>query len=435
MQILARDISPDYAGLLNGYDCPAILVTPDYRILATNDAYEASFGSLQTDRPAYCFRVSHGYDVPCDRAGEDCPLSAAKETGTRQRVLHIHETPRGREHVDVEMLPIHGEDGQLRFFVELLKPVSGVGAENVEQDMVGSSPAFNQVVADITRVGPTEASVLLLGASGTGKELAARAIHDASPRRQKALVTLECAGLTANLFESELFGYVKGAFTGAHSNRRGLVESADGGTLFLDEIADVPFELQVKLLRLIETGTYRPVGSNETRRSDFRLVCATHQDIDRLVEEGSFRQDLYYRINVFPIHLPGLDERREDIPLLARAILGRLEEGQRYVLTESAMQQLSAHDYRGNIRELRNVLARAVVLSDTHVIDGHVIGRCLAIDRRVRPLTPELLDLKTHERQYLDQLLTHCDGDKQKAAEIAGISLRSLYRRLGSQTE
>lgn len=163
MQILARDISPDYAGLLNGYDCPAILVTPDYRILATNDAYEASFGSLQTDRPAYCFRVSHGYDVPCDRAGEDCPLSAAKETGTRQRVLHIHETPRGREHVDVEMLPIHGEDGQLRFFVELLKPVSGVGAENVEQDMVGSSPAFNQVVADITRVGPTEASVLLLG--------------------------------------------------------------------------------------------------------------------------------------------------------------------------------------------------------------------------------------------------------------------------------
>lgn len=434
MQILVSDIRPDFASLLNGYDCPAILVTPDYRIMATNDAYQASFGSLNRDRPAFCYKVSHGYDVPCDRAGEDCPLAAATESGTRQRVLHIHQTPRGREHVDVEMLPIHDEQGGLRFFVELLRPVSGVGAENLDQDMIGSSPAFNRVVENITRVGPTEASVLLLGESGTGKELAARAIHEASPRREKALVTLECAGLTYTLFESELFGYVKGAFTGAHYNRRGLVESADGGTLFLDEIADVPFELQVKLLRLIETGTYRPVGSSEIRRSNFRLVCATHQDIAELVEEGRFRRDLYYRINVFPIHLPDLDERREDIPLLARAILGKMDESQRYVLTDSAIRLLREHDYRGNIRELRNVLARAMVLSDTHVIDGHVIRRCLEIDRRSDRAIPQpwLVDLKTQERRYLQQLLAHCDGDKQKAAEIAGISLRSLYRRLDS---
>lgn len=434
MQILVSDLSTDFASLLNGYDCPAILVTPDYRIMATNDAYEASFGSLNRDSPAFCYRVSHGYDVPCDQAGEDCPLAAATESGTRQRVLHIHQTPRGREHVDVEMLPIHDEQGGLRFFVELLKPVSGVGAENLEQNMIGRSPAFNRVVEDITRVGPTEASVLLLGESGTGKELAARAIHEASPRREKALVTLECAGLTSSLFESELFGYVKGAFTGAHYNRRGLVESADGGTLFLDEIADVPFELQVKLLRLIETGTYRPVGSSETRRSDFRLICATHQDIARLVEEGGFRRDLYYRINVFPIHLPDLHERREDIPLLARAILGKLDESQRYVLTDSAIRLLREHEYRGNIRELRNVLARAMVLSDTHVIDGHVIRRCLEIDRGSgRPVAPPpLVDLKTQERRYLQQLLAHCDGDKQEAAAIAGISLRSLYRRLDS---
>ena len=430
MQLIATDINSDLAGMLNGYDCPAILVTPDYRILATNDQYRDSFGELARGKTAYCYKVSHGYDVPCDRAGEDCPLAAALDTGTRQRVLHIHQTPRGREHVDVELLPIKDEKGQLRFFVELLRPVTLAGAEDPEHDMVGASPAFNRVVEHITRVGPTESAVLLLGESGTGKELAARAIHNASARRKGALVTLECAGLTPSLFESELFGYVKGAFTGAMSNRRGLVESADNGTLFLDEIADVPFELQVKLLRLIETGTYRPVGSSEVKRSNFRLVCATHQDIFRLVEEGRFRQDLYYRINVFPIHLPNLDQRRADIPLLARSILGRIDASGRYVLTASAIKVLSEHHFIGNIRELRNILARAMVLADTHVVDGHVITACLNIDKRVKTPDAALPDLKTNERLYLQKVLDACAGNKAEAARIAGISLRSLYRKL-----
>jgi DNA-binding NtrC family response regulator len=434
MQIIASDTNPDLAAMLNGYDCPAILVTADYRILAANDLYLEKFGQIRAAEPR-CYKVSHGYEKPCDQAGEDCPLAMALASGHRERVLHIHHTPRGREHVDVELLPIHDSGGQLKYFVELLKPVSLASPRIDRNAMVGKSKVFNRMVEDLTRVGPAEAAVLLQGESGTGKELAARAIHEASARKQRSMVTLECSGLTESLFESELFGHIKGAFTGAHANKQGLAEAANGGTLFLDEIGDVPLDLQVKLLRLLETGTYRPVGSSETRRTDFRLICATHKNIRHLVAEGTFRQDLYYRINVFPVHLPALRERVEDIPLLAEAILLRLRPQREYIITEGGLTLLKKHAFPGNIRELRNLMARALVLSDTNVIDQQVIARCLAIDRAeeqqtTAPRNTEFVDLQTQELQYLEKLLEHCNGNKEEAARIAGISLRSLYRKL-----
>ena len=434
MQIIASDTNPDLAAMLNGYDCPAILVTADYRILAANDQYLEKFGQIKVTEPR-CYRVSHGYDKPCDQAGEDCPLAMAMESGHRERVLHIHQTPRGREHVDVELLPIHDPAGKLKYFVELLKPVSLASPRIDRNAMVGKTRIFNRMVEDLTRVGPTDAAVLLQGESGTGKELAARAIHEASVRKQKAMVTLECSGLTESLFESELFGHIKGAFTGAHANKQGLAEAADGGTLFLDEIGDVPLDLQVKLLRLLETGTYRPVGSSETRRTDFRLICATHKNIRKLVAEGLFRQDLFYRINVFPVHLPALRERVEDIPLLAEAILLRLRPDREYIITEGGISLLKQHAFPGNIRELRNLMARALVLSDTNVIDQKVIARCLEIDRQGNQpedlrQQDEYVDLQSQELRYLERLLAHCNGNKEEAAEIAGISVRSLYRKL-----
>ncbi len=352
MQIIARDAHPDLAAMLDLYDCPAILVTADYRILAANQRYLDNFGAIPGDQGARCYRVSHGYEVPCDQAGEQCPLTRALASGERERVLHIHQTPRGREHVDVELLPLLDEQGRLKYFVELLKPVAHASPQVDRSELVGNSVAFNRLVENITRVGPSEATVLLLGESGTGKELAARAIHNASKRRHKAMVTLECAGLTETLFESELFGHEKGAFTGAVSNKPGLAEAANGGTLFLDEIGDVPPELQVKLLRLLETGSYRAVGSNETRRTDFRLICATHKDLGAMVRAGQFRQDLYFRINVFPIHLPALRERTEDIVLLANTILKRLQQERDCILTEGAISLLRQQDFPGNVREL-----------------------------------------------------------------------------------
>jgi len=428
MEIIATDTDTTMARMLDSYEHPAILVTPEYQILATNDLYRDKFGLIETvNGVARCYKVSHDYDRPCDQAGEDCPLAAASSSGQRERVLHIHQTPRGEEHVDVEMLPLLDEQGALKFFVELLKPVP-VAGEAGDKPMVGSSQGFNNMLELISRVAPTNAAVLLLGESGTGKEMAARTLHHASLRSDKSLVTLECSGLSESLFESELFGHVKGAFTGANYTREGLAEAAHGGTLFLDEIGDIPFPLQVKLLRLIETGTYRPVGSSQVKHTDFRLVCATHRKLEAMVEAGEFRQDLYYRINVFPIRLPTLAERLEDLPLLARAILLDEEGNTAFHLTESAVNVLKGHRYRGNIRELRNILSRATVLTNTNVIDQSVILRCL--DVGVDAPVPADASLKAVEQRHLAQLMRRHHDDKEKVAAIAGISVRSLYRKL-----
>ncbi len=430
MEIIAADTDRDIARMLDGYEHPAILVTADYRILATNELYRQRFGRIAGDAPAYCYRVSHGYDRPCDQAGEDCPLAAARASGRKERVLHIHQSPRGKEHVDVEMLPILDKQGALKYFVELLKSVPVAATEASNQALIGASRAFNKMLGLIARVGPSDAAVLLLGESGSGKELVARALHQTSHRSGRPLVALECAGLTETLFESELFGHLKGAFTGANYAKQGLVEAADGGTLFLDEIGDIPYSLQVKLLRLIETGTYRPVGSSQTKRADFRLICATHKNLGKMVADGSFRQDLYYRINVFPIHIPSLAERSEDIPLIANALLKQFPGKTQYRLTESAMAQLRRYHYRGNIRELRNILTRATVLANTNVIDQQIIIECLDDSGATGTGEQAYVDLKTLERNYLQRLLQAYAGDKEKAARVAGISVRSLYRKL-----
>ncbi|MBU2885581.1 sigma-54 dependent transcriptional regulator [Gilvimarinus agarilyticus] len=433
MQIIARDTTQDIARMLEGYDCPAILMSGEYRVLAANDLYTSTFGAIDPDRTPHCYQVSHGYDRPCDQAGESCPLTACKESGRKERVLHIHNTPRGREHVDVQMIPIKGDNGQLKYFIELLKPISTASVDTTTSKMVGTSAAFNNVVDLINRVGPSDASVLLLGESGTGKELAARAVHDASNRHDKPFVTVECSGLTDTLFESELFGHLKGAFTGASYRKQGLVEAAQGGTLFLDEVGDIPLHLQVKLLRLIESGTYRPIGSVQPQAANFRLVCATHKNLKTLVAEGQFRQDLYFRINVFPICLPALRDRREDIPLIARALLHKLHP--QLTLNAKAEAWLQDHPFAGNIRELRNVLERASLLETDRTISIATLERSVAADRACErhhqqsdPTAQQ--GFKSLQARHLEQLLQEHGGDKKAAAQAAGISVRTLYRKL-----
>lgn len=447
MKLIASDKQTPPKEMLEAYDCPAILVSADYQIIAFNSLYEGSFGAIDLNASPRCFAISHGYTAPCDESGESCPLGAARKSGHKERVLHIHQTPRGKEHVDVEMLPIHDDEGLLIYFVELLRPVPLASGKSIEKELVGSSHAFNDMLGKIARVGATEASVLLLGESGTGKELAARTIHMASNRKSKPLVTLECAGLSDTLFESELFGHVKGAFTGAQFNKKGLVELANEGTLFLDELGDIPLSIQVKLLRLLETGTFRPVGSVEVRSSNFRLICATHKDLYQMVLDKKFRDDLYYRINVYPIYIPPLRERISDIPLLAKTILNKLAPESRYRLTESALKTLSSYEYHGNIRELRNLLNRAIVLSDTKIIDTHVIAACFDADSHTQkcihpsasnqkavPTAQEQMkewaDLRTHEQEYLKAVLEAHNNNIDHVAKILGISSRSLYRKL-----
>lgn len=408
---------------------PMIVLDPDYNILAANTAYLRQFGSA--DRPFIghkCYQVSHHYDVPCDQAGEHCPMKKAKEMRGPDRVLHIHHTPRGPEHVDVELRPILNEHGDITAYVERLTQVRSASARPSNEGLVGSSPAFNQALSQLQRVAPSMLPVLLLGESGTGKELFARAVHETSDRATGPFVVVDCSGLTETLFESELFGHEKGAFTGATMRKAGLVETAQGGTLFLDEIGDVPLAMQVKLLRLIESGTYRRVGSVETLHANFRLVSATHKPLEKMVEKGEFRQDLYYRISVFPIHLPPLRNRVEDIGLLVNSFLQRSGTGKRRLAIDAdALMQLQRFSWPGNIRELRNVLERASLFADDGVIHSvHLPQAPATLLSRIA--TPVSLDSST-----LAQTLATFKGTRSELAKHLGVSERTLYRRLKEQ--
>jgi transcriptional regulator with PAS, ATPase and Fis domain len=262
----------------------------------------------------------------------------------------------------------------------------------------------------------------------------AEAIHHMSPRNGGPFVPVECAGLPDTLFESELFGYVRGAFTGATTDKPGLVEAAAGGTLFLDEIGEVPLSEQVKLLRLLETRRFRRVGSTEWRDTDFRLICATNKDLAQLVRDGEFREDLYYRLNVFEILLPPLRERQADIQPLARSILDRLDRPE-VSISEETVRLLRGYPFPGNVRELRNLLERAVLLTDGDVIEPAALPVAVRTAAPVaesaqRAESGELIPLVELEENYLRRALAIHSGDRKSLAEALGISERALYRKL-----
>lgn len=403
---------------------PAIVLDTDYNILAANAAYRRQFGQdQQAPLGQKCHKVSHHYHVPCDQAGEDCPMRKAWSSKVPERVLHVHHTPRGPEHVDVELRPILDEQGRVIAFVERLTRIVIASAQPQEQGLVGQAPAFKAALASLQRAAPADIPVLLQGESGTGKELFARALHMGSPRADGPLVVVDCTSLTEALFESELFGYEKGAFTGAHQRKTGLAEAAHGGTLFLDEIGEVPLAMQVKLLRLIETGSFRPVGSLRTVHSDFRLVSATHKPLRQMVADGTFREDLYYRISGFPIRMPALRERSEDLPLLIQSLLKRIAGPSAPTLGDAALDQLRMYPFPGNIRELRNILERARLFADEGVIEPeHLPEDVVSLPAEVRANASRPADLI--------QVLSHFKGSRSELAKHLGISERTLYRRL-----
>ncbi len=303
-------------------------------------------------------------------------------------------------------------------------------------NIIGNSPQMITIYNQIRQIAPTHATVLVLGESGTGKELVAQAIHQQSARRNERFVKLDATALSPTLIESELFGHVKGAFTGAIRDRRGRFEIADGGTLFLDEIGDLPKEVQSKLLRVLQDREFERVGGTETVRSDVRLICATHRNLQAMVDSNAFRLDLYYRLNVVTITLPPLRERRTDIPLLIDAMVRRFnsEHGKSVTgLTRGAMDRLLTYGWPGNVRELRNVIEGLIVLSSgPDPIDVEQLPRQI---RRSEPddtaiSFPVGTPMKDIERLAIEETLRHVRGDKGKAAELLGIGLRTLYRKL-----
>ncbi|MBI4809453.1 MAG: sigma 54-interacting transcriptional regulator [Nitrosomonadales bacterium] len=427
-------VPADLLNLLDSFPDPKILLDQQYRILAANTAYRREFGHQGKIEGQYCYALSHHYDKPCDQAGETCPLRASMESGEPSRVLHVHHTSAGRDHVEVEMVPVKNETGNTTYYMETMHTLLRARDGARERELVGYSRPFNRMLELAKRVASHESSVLLLGESGTGKELVAHAIHDMSPRASAPFVALECSGLTETLFESEMFGHEKGAFTGAVGSKIGLVEAVRGGTLFLDEVGDIPLSLQVKLLRLMEAGTYRRIGGLEPLSADFRLVAATHRDLAEMVREGTFRQDLYFRINVFPIQLPPLRERMEDLPMLVNTLLARLEPVRRITLSEEALSTLMQHDFPGNVRELRNVLERALIMVDGNTIQPHhfYLGTMKSGQPDIPAANPtgEIAPLANLEKRYLEWAAASFQGDRKTLAARLGISERTLYRKL-----
>lgn len=413
---------------------PMIVLDPAYNILAANAAYQRQFGTAAMSHVGQkCYRISHHYDVPCDQAGEHCPMKNALAKGAADRVLHIHHTSRGPEHVDVELRPIFNGNDEVVAYVEKLTVVRSVSASPKCEGLVGRSRSFSQALEAIRRVAPSQLPVLLLGESGTGKELFSRAVHESSQRAGKPFVIVDCSGFTETLFESELFGHEKGAFTGANVRKPGLVETATGGTIFLDEIGDIPLAMQVKLLRLIESGTYRRVGGVESLRADFRLIAATHKPLQDMVLHGHFRQDLYYRISAFPIHLPPLRERTDDIPLLVDSFLQRPALNKRDVtVAPEAMAALAAYDWPGNVRQLRNVLERALLFADGALIHlEHLPAEFRERETLTKPLHPEgCLQGMPDSLSFLPDVVASFQGTREALAAHLGISERTLYRRL-----
>ena len=434
MHDAAKGPLPELVSYLEGLAEPHILFDTQYRILAANAAYRRQFSPDRSVVGRTCYEVSHHFHVPCDQAGESCPLVKARESGQRERVLHLHHTPKGEEYVNIELSPLHDASGQQAFFVERMEPLQMAQGQPEAQRLIGRASAFQRMLELVARVAPSLATVLLQGESGTGKELVARAVHEASARAHRALVAVDCSSLPENLFESELFGHERGSFTGAISSKGGLVEAASGGTLLLDEVGDIPLSMQVKLLRLLESGTYRRVGSTELRHADIRVVSATHRDLDRMVADGRFREDLYYRLSTFPIHLPALRERRDDIALLADALLKRVAPKRQLALTADALGALQKHSFPGNVRELRNLLERASLLCDGESIQQKHIDQALQSGRRLHLIEDakpaQQLSVKELEQATWLQAIASHQGSRAELAARLGVSERSLYRKL-----
>ena len=305
--------------------------------------------------------------------------------------------------------------------------------------LIGSAPAFRAALEALRQAAPTSATVLVTGESGTGKELAARLLHDLSPRAQAQFVPVNCAAIPETILESELFGYERGAFTGATARREGRFERADGGTLFLDEVGEMSPAVQVKLLRVLQDGVVERLGGTQPVKVDVRIVAATNKDLAAEVKGGRFREDLFYRLNVIAIRLPPLRERREDVPLLAAAFLRRIAEkhGKRIGgFTQGALAALAAHEWPGNVRELEHAVERAVVLCRGEAVGLEDLPEPLreaapapTVPSGVLPITIGT-PMEEVERLVIRETLKHTKGDKTLAAQILGIAPRTIYRKL-----
>lgn len=453
---------PSCDDLINLFTDPFVIIDRHYQIVASNKAYRESFKANTSDFIGkYCYEVSHDYNSPCSQHGEHCPLETVMRTGKSTSVLHIHKHGDEEEQVQISASPIHNDQGEIHYMGETMVSINH--EDNDPQLLVGRTPSILRLISILHRVAPTQSTVFIEGESGAGKDCVANYIHHYSKRSHKPMIVVDCGAIGETLIESELFGYEKGAFTGANKQKIGLIESANGGTLFIDEIGELSLDLQTKLLRVLESGTIRRIGGTHYFDVDVRVIAATNRDVQQMVKSGQFRQDLYYRLATFPVHVPPLRERKEDISAIAEHFLRKIEDGYLQIpLSSEVINILSSYDFPGNIRELRNIIERAVILAaGDPITEEH-----LTIDKNPHHvLANELDDLDvedfpkpyqhpTHSHpnslpvytgkaensgksksrkpdlETIKRTLAFHNGHRLSAAQELGISERTLYRYL-----
>ena len=404
------------------HEGPFLVINSDHRIVAVNQAFRRTLGLKGQNLNGYRFEDMFECDDPITeladlrREGGRLNVDLIPPAGAK-RAQRLRATLRAFPLSDDNATPLLG--AALR-----LAPVV---SDTDERHMIGNSPGFLAVREQLLRAAASEIPVLLQGETGTGKEVAADFIHTHSLRAKAPLITVDCTTLAPDLFESELFGHERGAFTGASGDKRGLFEIADGGTLFLDEIGEMPLAMQVKLLRALETGRFRRVGGTETLKSNVRIVCATNRSLLDCVHYGHFRGDLYYRIATFPVTLPPLRDRKEDLAELSEHLLAQSSSllGEHHTLAPEAVDKLATYDFPGNVRELRNLLQRAATMS----VGGIITARDLELPKH-EDAPEEEVSLEDVEARYINELLHRHNGRRAEVAKVLSISERTLYRKL-----
>ena len=444
----SNQIPINLQSVIDATESSFVVIDKDYKIVAANAAYCRTYSvDGETIVGHKCHKVSHHSDVPCHLNGEDCPHKKVFENKKPYQVLHIHfDHNNDEEHVRIKGSPIYGADGEL-FLGEMIFPIAKSDDLSYDkQRMLGTSPAFLASIEEMSGAATSNVPILLNGESGVGKEMAANFIHNKSNRKNQPFIAIDCASVSEGIFESELFGHERGSFSGCIGRRIGLIESADGGTLFLDEISELPLALQGRLLRVLETGYYRRLGGREDLHTDIRIICSTHNNLRKMVENGSFRADLYYRIAGFSITIPPLRERRSDIEPLVKAMLaaGKVHDGNAARISDESLELLQNYDYPGNIRELHNILQKAIAVST----DGLVTPELLQLDNFTNIYINPLADRRGYARDaklntpstnrslseveatHIESLLHQHSGHRAKVADELCISERTLYRKL-----
>ena len=407
---------------------PHLLFDAEYRIISVNPAFRKYCNSQSSVIGKTCYEVSHGYDLPCDRSGESCPLKKSLESGKTEHVLHMHNTPEGEEYVSIALTPIKNSQAEIIGFVEKINPLKTV-RHTPSGQLKGISGPFQEMMRLLDKAASSDIAVLIEGETGTGKNAVAQYLHQSSKRCVAPFVTVDCPSLTDSQFETLFFGQRSPDRTARNAKVKGILDTANGGTLFLNNVSGLSPYLQARVASLLETDIYSHADTVNTQKTDIRIITSSSGDLQKQVEQGLFREDLYYRLNRFPITLPALRDRPEDIPFLSQLFLKHFSNEVPPTLSDEASYALQTYTYPGNIRELKAIIERACLLCD----DGTIKPEHLRLpDRTGTGQTQENL-LTSSDGDT--QLLAYFKGSRKNLAKQLGISERTLYRKLAKLKE